>query len=46
MAFQFNGNGFWWMWEEHVQVAIVLGITAIVFGALWFVEQRKMRLKE
>ena len=31
IAFQFDENNFYWMWEDEIQVPIILGIFTLVF---------------
>lgn len=45
VSFKFDDNGVYWFWENQIQVVIVLGISATVFGVFWMVEQRKLLKK-
>jgi hypothetical protein len=31
------------MWENHVPLAIILGIMSLLFGTFWFKEQRNLK---
>ena len=42
MTFQFDNDGFYWMWEGKMQVPVILGISAMIFGAFWIIEHRKL----
>lgn len=41
-AFQFNVNGCNWLWQGKEIVAIILAVSAIIFGLFWFMEQRQL----
>jgi len=43
VSFQFDDTGIYWMWENHVALAIILGIMSLLFGAFWFKEQRNLK---
>ncbi|RLD49511.1 MAG: hypothetical protein DRI94_11115 [Bacteroidetes bacterium] len=45
-TFQFKGNTIHWLWEGNIQTAVILGITAIIFGFFWFLENRKAKKAE
>ncbi len=45
-AFSFDNNAIYWMWEDKIEVSIILGILVIVFGTFWIIEQKKLRVKK
>lgn len=40
VAFHFDKDSVQWFWTGQEMVPIILGITAIAFGVLWFFESR------
>jgi len=45
IAFKFNKDGIKWFWSGQEIVPIILGISAIIFGSLWLLENKKIKLK-
>ena len=45
ITFRFDESNFYWMWEGRVQVPIIIGISAIVSGIFWVIEQKKLNSK-
>ncbi len=41
--FQFNKDGIKWFWTGQEIVPIVLLISTLIFGILWFKEYKKIR---
>ncbi len=44
-TFKFDENSFNWMWTGQIQVPIILGITSIILGVFWILENRKLKEK-
>jgi len=44
-TFKFDENSFNWMWTGQIQVPIILGITSIILGLFWILENRKLKEK-
>ena len=42
VAFHFDKNGIQWFWTGMEIVPLILGISTIVFGVLWFLESKKV----
>jgi len=45
-AFKFDKNNITWMWQNQIQVSVILAISATVFGILWFTENQKIKYKK
>jgi hypothetical protein len=41
VAFKFGSEGINWFWTGQEIVPVILGISAIIFGLLWFLEATK-----
>lgn len=46
MTFQFDEKSIQWIWEDQILAAFILGVIAIIFGTLWYKEERKIKLKK
>ena len=44
-AFRFDKNSIQWLWTGMEIVPLILGISAIVFGILWFLESKNKTKK-
>jgi len=44
-TFKFDESGFNWMWTGQIQVPIILGISSIILGIFWIIENRKLKDK-
>lgn len=42
-TFRFDENSFNWIWTGQIQVPIILGISSIILGIFWIVENRKLK---
>jgi len=45
-AFNFDESSFKWMWAGQIQVPIILGISSIILGVFWIIENRKLKANE
>lgn len=45
IAFHFDKDGVQWFWTGKEIVPLILGISAIVFGILWFLEYKNKTKK-
>ena len=41
ISIRFDENNIYWMWSEQIQIPIILGISAVLFGLFWIIEERK-----
>lgn len=41
-SFNFNGNHITWIWEDHIQVPIILLCTSAILIAIHFIQRQKM----
>ncbi len=39
--FQFDKNSIKWVWTGQEIVPVILGIATLIFGVLWFLENKK-----
>lgn len=44
-TFRFDENSFNWIWTKQIQVPIFLGISSIILGIFWIIENRKLKGK-
>lgn len=44
-TFRFDENSFNWIWTGQIQVPIILGISSIILGIFWILENRKLKHK-
>jgi len=42
-TFKFDESSFNWMWTGQIQVPIILGISSIILGIFWIIENRKLK---
>ncbi len=42
-TFQFDESSFHWMWTGKTQIPIILGISSIILGIFWIIENRKLK---
>lgn len=45
VTFRFDENSFNWIWTGQIQVPIILGISSIILGIFWILENRKLKHK-
>jgi len=45
-TFKFDESSFNWMWTGQIQVPIILGISSIILGIFWIIENRKLKENE
>ncbi len=43
LAFRFDEKNIYWIWEEKIQVPIILVAMTIIFGIFWFLEKKKIK---
>jgi len=44
-TFKFDESSFNWIWTGQIQVPIILGISSIILGIFWIIENRKLKDK-
>ena len=44
-TFRFDESSFNWIWTGQIQVPIILGISSIILGIFWVIENRKLKDK-
>jgi len=44
-TFRFDESSFNWIWAGQTQVPIILGISSIILGIFWIIENRKLKEK-
>jgi hypothetical protein len=44
-TFRFDESSFNWIWTGQIQVPIILGISSIILGIFWIIENRKLKDK-
>jgi len=44
-TFRFDESSINWIWTGQIQIPIILGITSIILGVFWFIENRKLKLR-
>lgn len=44
-TFRFDESSFNWMWTGQIKVPIILGISSIILGIFWIIENRKLNDK-
>ena len=42
-TFRFDESSINWMWTGQIQVPIILGISSIVLGIFWIIENKKLK---
>ena len=42
-AFKFDESSLSWMWTGQIQIPIILGMTSIILGIFWIIENRKLQ---
>ena len=42
-TFRFDESSFNWIWTGQIQVPIILGISSIILGIFWIIENRKLK---
>ena len=45
-TFKFDESSFYWMWTGQIQVPVILGISSIILGIFWIIENRKLKENE
>ncbi|HUW06877.1 MAG TPA: hypothetical protein VMW01_11515 [Williamwhitmania sp.] len=45
IAFRFDSNGIYWLWSDIKPVSIILALTALTFGVLWFKASKRMKIE-
>ncbi len=45
-TFRFDESSFNWIWTGQIQVPIILGITSVILGIFWFIENRKLKARK
>lgn len=43
-TFNIDENGINWIWTGQIQVPIILGISSIILGVFWILENRKLKI--
>lgn len=44
-TFRFDESSINWIWTGQIQIPIILGITSVILGVFWFIENRKLNHK-